>query len=159
MFRTTLLGGVAVMLATSAFAATMIKEIDVTADITAIENVEAAAYWTNLADDLEEAITARLVDQIGEEGSKISVDINELSLANSFQEKLGIEDAILNGQVNVSSDVDNAKFDAYELTVSAKTALAFAADGSVLPTEFVGSPEYYKALVTAFADGVVTRLK
>lgn len=160
MFRKILMTTTALFLANAAFAQdTMVQEVDVAADITAISNAEAAAYWTNAADDLENAIVARLVDRIGDEGSKISIDIDELSLANSFQNQLGLEDAVMVGMVNVTSDVDNAKFDSYELTVSALTAQAFASDGVVLDGAFTDTPEYYAALIAAFADGVVSRLK
>ncbi|MFN3722154.1 MAG: hypothetical protein ACK4VZ_03845 [Paracoccaceae bacterium] len=160
MFRKVLMTTTALFLANAAFAQdTMVKEISVSADITAIANAEAATYWTNAADDLENAIVARLVDRTAETGSKISIDIDELSLANSFQNKLGLEDAVMVGMVNVSNDEDNAKFDNYELTVTAQTAQAFAADGTVLEGAFDDTPEYYAALIAAFADGVVTRLK
>ncbi len=160
MFRKTLMTTAALFIATAAMAQeTMVKEVNVTADMTAVSNTQAAAYWTSMADDLENAIVARLVDRIGEDGSKVSVDIDELSLANSFQNKLGLEDAVLVGMVNVSNESDNAKFDAYELTVTAKTAQAFAPDGTVLDGVFADTPEYYAALIAAFADGVVTRLK
>ena len=160
MFRTVLMTTTALFMATAAVAQdSMVKEIDVTAEITAITNAEAAAYWTNVADDLENAIVARLVDRIGEDGSKISVDIDELSLANSFQNRLGLEDAVLVGQVNQTNETDNAKFESYLLTVTARTAQAFAADGTVLAGAFDDTPEYYAALIAAFADGVVARLK
>jgi hypothetical protein len=160
MFRTVLMTTTALFMATAAVAQdSMVKEIDVTAEITAITNAEAAAYWTNVADDLENAIVARLVDRIGEDGSKISIDIDELSLANSFQNRLGLEDAVLVGQVNQTNETDNAKFESYLLTVTARTAQAFAADGTVLSGAFDDTPEYYAALIAAFADGVVSRLK
>ena len=161
MLRKALLTTVASLLLAGAAIAqpTPVQEVKVDADITAISNAEAAKYWTNVAADLNNAITARLVDRLGKEGSKIAVDIDELSLANSFQNKLGLEDAILTGKVSVTSDVDNAKFDGYELKVSAKTAQAFAADGKPLEGALSDSPAYYKALVDAFADGVVSRLK
>ncbi|MFN3846014.1 MAG: hypothetical protein ACK4RZ_09360 [Paracoccaceae bacterium] len=157
MFRKTLLTTAALFIATAAMAQdTKVKEVSVTADMTAVSNVQAAAYWTSMADDLENAIVARLVDRIADEGSKVMVDIDELSLANSFQNKLGLEDAVLVGMVNVSNE---AKFDTYELTVTAKTAQAFAPDGTVLEGAFADTPEYYAALISAFADGVVSRLK
>jgi hypothetical protein len=160
MFRTVLMTTTALFFATSAFAQeTMVKEVSVSADITAISNAEAAAYWTSAADDLENAIVARLVDRIGETGSKISVDIDELSLSNSFQNQLGLEDAVIIGMVNITNDDDNSKFDNYELTVTAQTAQAFAADGTVLEGAFTDTPEYYAALIAAFADAVVTRLR
>lgn len=136
-----------------------IKDVSVETDITAIENTKAASYWANVSADIENAIAARLVDRTAEEGSEIKIDINELSLANSFQSALGLEDAVLVGQVNVINETDNAKYDAYELTISAKAAQAYGPDGLVLEGAFTDTPEYYAALVNAFADGVVTRLK
>ncbi|WP_103333090.1 hypothetical protein [Pseudotabrizicola formosa] len=161
MFRKILMTTTAVFLANAAFAqdVTLIEEVSVEADITAITNAEAAAYWTNAAGDLENAILARLVDRTGEEGSKILIDIDELSLANSFQSQLGVEDAVMVGMVNVVNETDGPKSDNYELTVSALNAQAFAADGTVLEGAFSDTPEYYNALIAAFADGVVARLK
>jgi protease II len=160
MFRTALLTTTALVFATAALAQeTMIKEVSVEADLTSITNAQAAAYWTNAADDLENAIVARLVDRTAEEGAKILIDIDELALANSFQTQLGLADAVLVGTVNVTSETDNALFETYELTVSAESARAFAPDGAVLEGAFSDTPEYYAALIAAFADGVVTRLK
>ena len=51
-------------LATSAFAAVdQIKTIDVTADLTVLNNEQAAAFWANLETDLENAIAARVTDR------------------------------------------------------------------------------------------------
>jgi protease II len=160
MFRTALLTTTALVFATAALAQeTMIKEVSVESDLTSITNAQAAAYWTNAADDLENAIVARLVDRTAEDGARILIDIDELALANSFQTQLGLADAVLVGTVNVTSETDNALFETYELTVSAESARAFAPDGAVLEGAFSDTPEYYAALIAAFADGVVTRLK
>ncbi|NEX45661.1 hypothetical protein [Pseudotabrizicola algicola] len=160
MFRNVLMATTALFLANAAYAQdTTVREVAVTADITAISNAEAASFWSNTASDLQNAIVARLVDRTAEDGVRISVDIDELSLANSFQNQLGLEDAVMVGMVNVSSETDNTKFDTYELTVTALTAQAFAVDGTVLEGAFTDTPEYYAALIAAFADGVVTRLK
>ncbi|MEF3046515.1 hypothetical protein [Pseudotabrizicola sp. L79] len=159
MLRNALLAGTALVFTSAAYAQTMVKDIEVTTDLTAIENTKAAAYWANVSDDLEAAIAARLVDRLADDGADIKVDVNELSLSNSFQSALGLEDAVLVGQVNITHDSDNAKFDAYELTISAKAAQAYGENGMVLEGAFTDTPEYYAALVQAFADGVVTRLK
>ena len=161
MFRKILMTTTALFLANAAFAqdVTLIEEVTVEADITAITNAEAAAYWTNAAGDLENAILARLVDRTGEVGSKIMIDIDELSLANSFQNQLGLEDAVLVGMVNVLNETDGPKSDNYELTVTAQSAQAFAPDGTVLDGAFTDTLEYYAALIAAFADGVVSRLE
>ena len=146
-------------LAAHAFAASEVKSIDVTADLDAVTNPAAAKYWSNISADLKDAIAARLVDRIGDEGSEIKVDIDEVSLANSFQTAMGMEDAVISGQVNVSSETDNSVFDGYELTVSSTAASAFSEEGKPLTGAFSDTPEYYAALVRAFADAVVTRLK
>lgn len=159
MFKKALIASTALFIASGSFAATMVKDIDVSADITAIENSRAATYWADLSTDLEAAIAARLVDQIGESGSEIKIDVNEIALTNSFQSSLGLEDAVLVGQVNIVNDSDNSKFDAYELTISAMAASPFGADGIPLEGAFTDTPEYYAALIEAFADGVVSRLK
>ena len=63
------------------------------------------------------------------------------------------------GMVKISNEEDGSKSDTYELTVTAENARAFAPDGAVLEGAFSDTPEYYAALIAAFADGVVTRLK
>jgi opacity protein-like surface antigen len=160
MVRTFLLGATSTLaLTTAAMAETAVKEVEVTADLSAVANPQAAAYWTRVADDLQAAIVARVTDMIDPDGARISIDIDELALANSFQEKLGMVDAALIGQVNVSHDSDNTKFDAYRLTVSMDSAKAFLVEGIDPETDFSDEPRYYAAMVSAFADGVVQRLK
>lgn len=154
-----LLGASLVALALPALAATGVKDVKVTADITAIQNPAAAQYWSNIAADLQDAIAARLVDQIDPAGAEVTIDIDELSLTNSFASKLGMQDAVLSGQVNVSSETDNSDFDAYKLTVTSQGAMAFAEDGTPLTAAFTDTPEYYKAIVRAFADEVAQKLK
>lgn len=72
-----------------AFAAVdTVKEIEVTADLSAIQNADAAAYWGRLEADLEAAIASRLVDRLAEEGAegaRILVDLREVELASAFE--------------------------------------------------------------------------
>lgn len=147
------------VLATSAFAAVdQIKTIDVTADLTALNNEQAAAFWANLETDLENAIAARVTDRVAENGAEILVDIREVELANAFERELNMGDAVLVGQVNIVDNTDNSNFDAYELTVSLETAQIIVPEGSVvvLSTDTTGA---YNRLVETFADSVVSRLK
>lgn len=146
-------------LAAGAQAATTVKEVEVEVDLTAIKNEQAGAYWTSVADDLENAIVARLTDRIAEDGAKISVDLNEVSLANSFETRLGLAEAVLEGNVTVTSLTDNSVFDAYDMQVSMENARTYLPAGSVEVVAFSGTPEYYAALIDAFADAVVVRLK
>ena len=130
------------VLATSAFGAVdQIKTIDVTADLTALNNEQAAAFWANLETDLENAIAARVTDRVAENGAEILVDIREVELANAFERELNMGDAVLVGQVNIVDNTDNSNFDAYELTVSLETAQIIVPEGSVvvLSTDTTGA--------------------
>ncbi len=162
MFTTTargLLAGLAIATAAPVFAETIVREVEVTADLDAIQNTGAAAHWTTLPDDLENAIVGALVGKTGEEGAKILVDIDEVELANSFQSAVGTAESRLVGDVAVTHDSDNTKFDAYELTVTFEQAGPFFLPGTDLSAITTDSQEYYDAMVAAFADHVVKNLK
>lgn len=135
-----------------------ISKVTVTADVTAIKNEKAAAYWSNVASDLENAIVARLVKRIAEDGATVSVDLREVELASSFERALDLSDAVLVGQVNVSDLNDNTNFDAYELSVTLGTSSMVSADGQTVTYDSLDTPEAYQALISTFADEVVKRL-
>lgn len=160
MFRNTLIAlSLAVLAGTTALAAVeKISAVTVTADITSIQNEKAAAYWSNVAGDLQDAILARLVDRIAEDGATITVDLREVELASSFERAIGVSDAVLVGQVNVSDVNDNTNFNAYELSVSLDSAASISVDGTTFYYEALDTPEAYQALVSSFADNVVKRL-
>lgn len=161
MFRHSLSAlALAVMTSTAAFAAVdKVAGVEVTADLTAIQNEKAAAYWSNIAKDLQDAIVARVVDRIADDGATIRVDLREVELASSFERALDVSDAVLVGQVNVSDPTDNSNMAAYELSVTLGTSGMKSADGSVVTYETLDTPEAYQALVGAFADQVVQRLE
>ncbi len=137
-------------------------EIDVTADVSAIQNEKAAAYWGNLEKDLEAALGTRLSDRMAETGAKISVDIREVELSNVFERALNLSDAVLMGQVNITDDTDNSNFDAYELSITMDSSKIILPEG-VSPDQIklaeIGTPETYQNLISSFADQVVARLK
>ncbi len=161
MFRNSLIAAsLAVFAGTAAYAKVdKVSEVAVTADLTAIKNEQAAAYWATLADDLENAIVARLVDRIAEDGAKITVDLREVELASSFERAISADDAVLVGQVNVSDQTDNSNFDAYEMTVSLGNATLISADGTSVVFVSLDTPEAYQSLINAFADNVVKKLE
>lgn len=150
----------ALFLATTALAQdpTTVREVDVDVDLTAIQNPQAATYWTNVADDLENAIVARITDRTDPKGVKISIDIEEVSLASMYENLTDLADTQMVGQVNVTSDTDNTKFNSYELSVRVEEALPFFPPGTVIATVVRDTPEYYRAMVEAFAESVVKRL-
>jgi hypothetical protein len=166
----------ALLLSTAAFAAVdQIREIDVTADVSAIQNEAAALYWGNLEADLEAAIAARVSGLMTEEeraatqnitsannsepkdGSTILVDIREVELTNSFGRALNLGDAVLVGQVNIVDLADNSNADGYELSVSLETANVVVPAGQTMMLNADDSVTYH-LLVDAFAQAVVDRL-
>lgn len=161
MFRNPLIAlSIAVLAGTTAMAAVdRVSEVTVTADVTAIQNEKAAAYWSNVATDVQNAIIARLVDRIAEKGAVINIDLREVELASSFERAINASDAVLVGQVNVSDENDNTNFNAYELSISLGTAASVSADGTSFFYDTLDTPEAYQALVNSFADNVVKRLE
>ena len=160
MFRISLLAlSFAALNGTTALAEVeKVAEVKVTADVTAIQNEKAAAYWSNIAADLQNAILTRLIDRVAEDGATITIDLREVELASSFERAINASDAVLVGQVNVSDDNDNTNFNAYELSVSLGTAASVSADGTAYYFDTLDTPEGYQALVNSFADNVVKRL-
>lgn len=161
MLKTTAMGlvtGLAVLSAAPSFAEITVREVDVTVDMEAIQNEKAAAHWATLADDLENAIVANLVGKTDDKGSKITVDLNELELANSYQAATGIAESRMVGDVIITHDSDNSKFDNYELSVTFADAGPFFAPGTDLTKITSDSKEYYDAMISAFADHIVKKL-
>jgi hypothetical protein len=149
MKRTLLSAMMLALLSTAATAQslTMVKEIDVTIDMEAIQNPLAATYWTSVSDDVENAIMARLTDRIADDGVRITVDLAELELANGFQETFNIADTHLMGTVKITSDTDNSEFEAYDLTVTYENAVVLLPVGTDVTILTQDSPEFYAAVV------------
>lgn len=162
MLRTFAIGGLAaLMLSTATLADTLptVKSVSVDVTLDAIANPKAAAYWTSIADDLENAIVAKITDQIADDGVEVKIDLEEVSLSNGFDEKLGLADTRLVGEVKLVHASDNSRFDTYTLTVDVNTAIPMipaGVDVTVLPAD---TRVYYDAMIAAFAQGVVARLK
>jgi len=162
MLRTKTLAAVllATTMGSTAFAAVdQIKKVDVTVDLSAIQNEEAAKYWGSIEADLEAAIGARVTERLGDDGAEILVDIREVELANAFERGLNLGDAVLVGQVNINDETDNGNYDAYELGISVENAQIVLAEVEMLMLSTTDTDEAYRKLIDTFADGVVTRLK
>ena len=134
-------------------AETMVKDIDVTADVTAIGNPRAAAYWSHVSDDLKSALAARLADRLDpEQGVTVDVDLDELSLANSYESAAGIADARIAGQVKILSGNGADDTKVYDLSVGIDaTYLPVGVDLAKVTSD---SPERYRAMIDAFTDHV-----
>lgn len=161
MIRNILLSTVAALLvATTAQAKVdgMVKEIVVEVDLTALVNPAAATRYATIATDLQGALAARLVDRIADEGMRLSIDLSEVELSNSFQDAVGLADTKLVGNVKFSDENNNTNFEAYELTVSYDQAQAFFVEGVDYSKLGADTDEHYKAMIDAFADSVVRRM-
>lgn len=154
---------VATLLATTlpafAWAETKIKDIEVTADVTAVKNPKAGEVWAKLPDDLKAAIASRLGPLISEDGDKLQVAIDSVALANTFQQATGIADAKLSGNVAIVKESDNTNLKNYTLTISFDQAGTFFPAGTDMSTVTTDSKIYYDAMVAAFADAVVRDLQ
>ncbi|WP_264212510.1 hypothetical protein [Leisingera thetidis] len=159
LIRTTAL--VAAM-ATAAAAGPMVSEIDVTADLSAIENFKAAEVWTSLEADLETALAERLVGQIAdenaEETAEIHVEIDSVALASNFEQALGVGEWMLKGDVDINMP-DASKDMRYDLTVSADQVNAYYPAGTDPAMVSVDSEIFYNAIIEAFAGNVASKLK
>jgi len=149
-------------MATAAGATTMVQEIDVNADVSALSNSEAVAVWTDLEADLETALAAKLVNQIAEEemenAAEIDIDVDTVALASSFETEIGIADSVLEGDVSV--DLPGSQYDQrYTLTVTAEQANIYYPEGTDATTLNAGSDVFYTAMVDAFATHVAEKLK
>ena len=158
MFKALMNGLAFSALASTAFAATAVSDINVSVDLPAIENSEAAQVWKSLEGDLETAIAARLASQLSEDGAEIEIDINEVALASAFENAYGLENSTLKGAIEISepgllNDED------YELSVTAGQAMSVASPGVDLANLTIASEEVYRAMIDAFAENVAQKLQ
>ena len=149
-------------MATAAAAGSKVSEIDVTADLSAIENYPAAAVWTSLETDLETALAERLVGQIAdedaEEAAEIHVEIDSVMLASNFEQALGVGEWMLKGDVDIDMP-DASKDMRYDLTVSADQLSTYYPEGTDPAAVAVDSEVFYTAIIDAFAGNVTSKLK
>ena len=136
-----------------------VKDVNVSVDISAVQNAAAAAYWGNLESDLKAAILAGLANQIADDGANITVDISEVELASGFAGAVGIGNTILKGTVNQTHDTNNGRFHSYELTVDIQQSLPALGEGFDINAVDVDTTKVYQAMVTTFANQVVAGVK
>ena len=130
-----------------------------TVDIAAVANPKAASYWTTFEGDLEAAILAKITDQIADDGINLIIDVSEVELSNGFDEQMGFADTRMVAAVKMTHDTDNTRFGAYELTVDVNQVIPMLPEGTDINVLNGDTKTYYDAMVKAFANGVVERLK
>ena len=148
----------AMLISTAAFAAAdKVKEIDVTLEIDAVTNPAAALRYANTADDLKNAIAARLVDRTDpDKGVTIDINLSEVELSNSYTEMVGAADTRLVGDVKVTEGPSLKN--EYQLSVDVNQAKVFFPATVDMTKLTASSDEFYTSMITAFADAVVVRL-
>lgn len=129
-----------------------ISEITVNTDLKAVGNAGAVTYWKGLSDDLQVALAAEFVNDISPDGALLNVDVDEISLANSYTSKFAGEMSRLSGLVTLT-DKRGQELSRYTVTATSSQAMAYVptTTGKVIAP---GSAEFYAALVKAFARGV-----
>jgi hypothetical protein len=151
----------AALFASSAVAQTSdtVKSIAVTAELSAVTNPAAAAFWATLDTDLETAIAVLLADRIADKGAEISVDIEEVSLSNGFTDVVGLAETRLVGDIAVRDDDDSRREQFYTLTVDVNAATQMMPAGTDITTIPADTRVYYDAMIAAFANAVVRDLR
>ncbi len=159
MLRTMLLTAVSALTLIAAaptFAETMVKDVSVEMDMSAIKNEKAAAYWANAADDLENAIASRVADRVADKGATVQVDIDELSVADWFETAFNVDQSQLKGHVLL---MDNGTHvGSYDVSVSFKDAVLVMPEGTDVAAIAPDNRDYYSAMIGKFADAVVAQL-
>lgn len=135
-----------------------VKSVDVTTELTAVQNTEAAAYWATLDTDLEAALGARLLDRTADDGVEITIDVAEVELANAFQEAVGTDDTMLSASVRIREQTTNANDKDFDLSVNLDQIIPMLPAGTDLTIVPASNAEVYAKLVDAFADAVVKRI-
>jgi hypothetical protein len=147
----------AILLSTGAHAAAddMLRDVEVTMDLTAVSNKAAAARFSNVAADLQGAIASRMADRIDEKGKRISVDLSEIELSNSYSEAAGSADTRLVGRIVIKDSDGRVNLETYELTIDVNQSAYYIPHTLDRAQLSASNDLYYASLINAFADNVV----
>jgi hypothetical protein len=137
-----------------AMAPTAVSAISVSTDLQSIGNAESVRYWQTLNSDLEAALVTQFVDRIDPSGAVISVDVDEIALANAYSSRFQDEDSRLAGRVVLSDPFTGEVTQTYDVTASTREAASLLSGTAGVVTISPDSDEFYAALVQAFARGV-----
>lgn len=136
----------------------MIAKIEVSIDLDEVTNKAAALRYTDIATDLHDAIAARLVKRLAEEGMTVRIDLSEAELSSTFTEVMGSADTRLVGSVNISDQSNNLNYESYELSVDINMGLTYLPADMPLSSLSANSNEHYRAMIETFADTVALKL-
>jgi hypothetical protein len=136
-----------------------ISSITVETDLSSVQSREAVNYWQSLSDDLETAIAAEFAGDIDPNGHPVTVDIDELSLSEFYAAGASVDNARLSGMVTLGDVVPDARPDpSYTITATAQDAVPYMPQDGTTSISAT-TPEYYDAIVKAFARGTAETLR
>jgi hypothetical protein len=129
-----------------------ISEIQVETDLAAVGSREAVAYWQSLSGDLETALANQFLGRIDPSGNRITVDVDEISLTSPFASGATAETARLSGRVEMLNPAGTSE-GVWDVTATAQDVADFLPAGTDVVRVQPTTPEYYNAVVQAFARG------
>lgn len=129
-----------------------VSEITVNTDLSSIGNRRAVNYWSTLGTDLKVALASEFVSDIAPSGAVLTVDVDELSLANAYTSKFAGENSTLRGLATLTRD--GKVVGSYNVTASSSQAMQYLPPQSAGTVVSPDSADFYAALVSAFARGV-----
>jgi hypothetical protein len=135
-----------------------ISQVGVQTDLSAMQSREAVGYWQSLSDDLQTAIAAEFAGSFDPAGDIITVDIDELSMSETYLASGSIEDARLSGLVTVEQ-ADGTDIGAYNVTASSSDLVNYLPPGTDVATVRPTDRVYYDAIVQAFARGTADAIR
>lgn len=137
----------------------LVSEINVQTDLSAVQSPQAVARWQALDSDLQTALAAELAGNISPAGQVLAVDIDELSLSESYAPGVTIEDARLTGTATLLSPGDGFPDTSYNITVTSSDVVSYLPPGTDVVTISPTSQDYYEAVVRAFARGTANAFR
>ena len=130
-------------------------DIDVTVELSDVENANALDYWPTIEADMEKVMTDRVASMYSPDGLDIDVSVTEVSLSGSTLLKDQGEFNTLQGWVYVRDENNGNLVDNFKINLRAETGQVGLQDGQIKLPEMQA---FYDALLTAFADKTVERV-
>lgn len=144
------------LMSTAAYANPIpVSDVRVEAELTTVDDAAAGRFWANLETDLTNAIASRITDQIADEGARVRVRIESVSLMPSAETTAVTDAAHIAALVTVSG---NQVAEGYRLLVSIPESRMYLPDGAEVIAATPDPEAAYRTMVEAFADHVARQL-
>ena len=127
-------------------------DIDVTVELSDVENANALDYWPSIEADMERVMSERVSAFYAPDGVDIDVSVTEVSLSGSQLLANGGEFNTLQGWVYVRDENNGNLLDTFHINLRAETGTVGWQDGAVKLPEMQA---FYDALLEAFAEKTV----